>query len=112
MVSKHNSNGVDATMPRVGSKSVYNSPIPEMFCMQSFSWRALIFLLVFVLGVLFTSSARAEDWSAPEAELAQKIVALAGRSPIALTVVNRSSLNELQVNEIRGGLQQAITRPG
>jgi hypothetical protein len=61
------------------------------------------------LAFLFTAAAGAAEWSAPEQQLARKIVAVTGPGVVALSIENRSSLgkrdNEIVQNGLRGALE-------
>jgi len=98
-------------MPVFAAQAVYNSPIPKMYRLRLASWRALGFLIIF--STLFAAyAAAADDWSAPEAELARKIAGLTGQSQVALTIANRSSLNDSERDQIGRGLRAAIAGAG
>jgi len=58
--------------------------------------------------VILATTATAVDWSAPEQQLAHKIVAVTGPGAVALTVENRSSLGKRENEVIQNGLRNAL----
>jgi hypothetical protein len=56
--------------------------------------------------------AHAEDWSAPEQQLARKIVAISGPGAVSLTFENRSSLGRREAEVIQNGLRSALKSAG
>jgi hypothetical protein len=94
-------------------EAVYNSGIPNIILnsVNRASRAALNFLFLtqlwFVVLAL-ASSASAVDWSAPELQLARKIVALTGPGAVALTVENRSSLGKRDYEIIQNGLRSTL----
>ena len=66
-----------------------------------------LLVLLFLLG-----AARAADWSIPEQQLAQRIVAITGPGAVSLDVVNRSSLSQTDVEGIRGALRNQLNVAG
>lgn len=93
-------------------RAVYNSGIPGiMLNTVNRASRSAIrsrvphfFLLTFALVL----AAHGADWSAPEQELARKIVAVTGPGAVALTVENRSSLGRRDQEIIQNGLRSAL----
>ncbi|MGH9496241.1 MAG: hypothetical protein ACRD3B_14675 [Candidatus Sulfotelmatobacter sp.] len=67
---------------------------------------------MFLLVLGFAISAHAADWSAPEQELARKIVALTGSSVISVTFENRSTLGRRDAEIIQNGLRGAMATTG
>jgi hypothetical protein len=92
----------------------YNSGIPH--CIASTVNRrshagfrlAQILIAIFVV----TSVARAADWSAPEQQLARKIVNVTGPGAVAMSVENRSSLGRRDGEIIENGLRSALAAMG
>jgi hypothetical protein len=65
----------------------------------------LLIAFLFLLAFLFPQAqVWAENWTAPEEQLAAKIAAVTGPGAMAVEVVNRSSLRRTDVDEIRRGL--------
>jgi hypothetical protein len=86
--------------------AVYNARNPEMPCSSPrVRW-------VWCLLLVFSQLARASDWRHPEAQLAEKIVALTGPGVVALEVTNRSSMNPSEVEQIRRGLIASLATSG
>ena len=71
---------------------------------STFSSSTQLWFVVLALA----SSASAVDWSAPELQLARKIVAVTGPGAVALTVENRSSLGKRDYEIIQNGLRSAL----
>jgi hypothetical protein len=72
-------------------------------------------LAVTTLGILIFGvavAARAADWSAPEQQLARKIVAVTGNSAVAVTFENRGSLGRRDAEIIQNGLRSALAAMG
>ncbi len=99
--------------------AVYNSAIPNVISIsvnRVFRAARCLRLAVQVLLVLvllgMTIAARAADWSAPEQQLARKIVAVTGPGAVALTVENRSSLGKRENEIIQNGLRSALESAG
>ena len=61
-----------------------------------------------LLTLCLVPAARAVDWSAPEQQLARKIVAITGNNPISLAFVNRSSLGRRDREIIQNGVRSAL----
>jgi hypothetical protein len=57
-------------------------------------------------------AARAVDWSAPEQQLARKILAVAGAGTVVLTIENRSTLGRRDSEAIQNGLRSALAGVG
>jgi hypothetical protein len=72
----------------------------------------LLLSLAFGFTLIFSMSAYAEEWSAPEQELARKIAAAAGGGTISLALENRSSLGRRDAEIIQNGLRSALTSMG
>jgi hypothetical protein len=86
--------------------AVYNLRNPEMLVPSSrVRW-------VLCLLLLFLQIAHASDWHQPEAQLAQKIVAVTGPGVIALEVNNRSSITASDVEIIRRELTSSLASSG
>jgi hypothetical protein len=92
--------------------AVYNSAIPHVI-LNTVN-RALrptprLPIVSFLCFLIFTiATGRAADWSAPEQQLARKIVAATGPGAVALTVDNRSSLTKRENEIIQNGLRGAL----
>src|ERR1700741_1242777 len=98
-------------MIRLPRSAVYNSLIAEMCpSLPGFSRRSLLSLLL--LWFFLISASFATDWLSPEQELARKIVAATGPGAVALEVVNRSSLDKKDVDEISRGLRTQLEALG
>jgi hypothetical protein len=98
-------------MIRLRRSAVYNSPIAEMLrSTPGFSRRSLVLLLA--LWLFLTLASSASDWASAEQELARKIAATTGPGAVALEVVNRSSLNKKDVDEISRGLRVQLEALG
>jgi hypothetical protein len=67
---------------------------------------------VFVVILASAIAGSATDWSAPEQQLARKIVALAGSGSMSLTVENRSSLGRRDSEIVQNGLRTALESMG
>jgi len=76
---------------------VYNSRILEMLLRTPCACGLLLWLLL-------APAATASQWSTTENQLAQKIAAATGPGAVSVNVVNRSSLGQAEVDEIRRGL--------
>jgi hypothetical protein len=97
-------------MIRLQRGAVYNSLIAEMRpFLPGFSRRSLLSLL---LWFSLISMSFATDWLSPEQELARKIAAVTGPGAVALDVVNRSSLDKKDVDEISHGLRTQLEALG
>jgi hypothetical protein len=83
----------------------YNSRKPTM----SFSLRVCgaCCTLIIVSQIAFGS-----DWRAPEAQIAEKIGAITGPGVIALEVINRSSINSAEAEQIRRELTSLLAASG
>lgn len=98
-------------MIRRHRSAVYNSLIAEMRPFSpGFSRRSLPSLLL--LWFFLISASFATDWLSPEQELARKIAAVTGPGAVALDVVNRSSLDKKDVDEIGRGLRTQLEALG
>jgi hypothetical protein len=97
-------------MIRLQRGAVYNSLIAEMRpFLPGFSRRSLLSLL---LWFSLISMSFATDWLSPEQELARKIAAVTGPGAVALDVVDRSSLDKKDVDEISHGLRTQLEALG
>lgn len=67
---------------------------------------------VFCLIALLCATAFATDWSDPEKQLGQKIVAITGPGAVTLTVENRSSLSKRDTDIVQNGLRTALEDVG
>jgi hypothetical protein len=96
---------------------VYNSAILQTklanraFPVAPRAHAALYVLFLFLFPLLALSSPT-ENWSDPERQLAQKIVAITGPGALALTIDNRSSLSKKESDIIRDGLRSALETLG
>jgi hypothetical protein len=83
---------------------IYNSLILTMpsTSPRVLRWTPYVF---FVISFLTTAICSANDWTGPEQELARKIVAVTGPGAISLAVLNRSSLDKKDADEIGQGLR-------
>ncbi len=91
--------------------AVYNLAIPNIIpnLVNRISFPGLLvvaWLFCMLLGL--PTGARAVDWSAPEQQLARKILAVTGPGSIGLTVENRSSLGKRDSEIIQNGLRSAL----
>ncbi len=64
-------------------------------------------MLIFALA-----TAHGVDWSAPEQQLAHKVIAVTGPGAVALTVDNRSSLTRRENEIVQNGLRAALEALG
>jgi hypothetical protein len=93
-------------------RAVYNSAIPHVIlntvnrALRPAPCLPMVLLLCFLFFAM--AMARAADWSAPEQQLARKIVAVTGPGAVALTVDNRSSLTKRENEIIQNGLRGAL----
>lgn len=87
----------------------YNAPILHM--VQSLPRRLPFLLFLFLLLTLGRSS-WAGDWSAPQGQLAQKLVAVTGPGAVAVDFSNRSSLSKDDFDAIRRGLLTELAALG
>ena len=85
-------------------KAVYNSRYPLM----PFALRLSRYLPVLLLALFAALPTLAADWTAAEQQLAQKSVAITGPGAVSLELVNRSSLNNADVESIRAGLRSQL----
>lgn len=92
----------------------YNSGIPHCIASTVNRRSHARFRLAQILIVIFISAiaARAADWSAPEIQLARKIVNVTGPGAVALTVENRSSLGRRDAEIVENGLRSALETMG
>jgi hypothetical protein len=98
-------------MIRLQRGAVYNSLIAEMRpFLPGFSRRSLPSLLLLWFSLI--SASFATDWLSPEQELARKIAAATGPGAVALDVVNRSSLDKRDADEISHGLRTQLEALG
>jgi len=104
---------VPTAMANLNDNPVYNSPVPDMWKPASPSLR-LACLAIFLVGFLTIcfDVAPAADWSGPEHQLAQKILAASGPGAIYLEVTNRSSLESKDAEEITRGLNTQLAALG
>jgi len=91
--------------------AVYNSPILKMpSCLPcAFRW---LRRLLFAISFLTAAVSAAAEWAGAEQELARKIVAATGPGAISLAVVNRSSLDKKDADEISQGLRVQLESLG
>jgi hypothetical protein len=96
--------------------AVYNSAIPDDILntvnralRPALRLCAVLLLFFFLFGAAL---AYAMEWSAPEQQLARKIVAASGPGAVALTVENRSSLTRRETEIIQNGLRSALEGVG
>jgi hypothetical protein len=85
-----------ATMLRTAENARYNAPIPVISVSRVY--RASCLLMGALL--LLTLSTYAENWNAPEEQLAARIAAVTGPGAVAVRVNNRSSLRTSEADEI------------
>lgn len=86
---------------------VYNARIPDMLIPARFPRLAnLLFILLLAPRIM------ASDWQAPSEQLARKIAAATGPGAVALEVMNRSSLSQADVDEIRRRLTTELDALG
>jgi len=91
--------------------AVYNSPILEML-IRSPRFSRLTSSLLLTICFVATSVSYANEWAAPEQELARKIAAVTGPGAIAIEVTNRSSLPKKDVDQISQGLRVQLEALG
>ena len=98
-------------MNSIRQHAVYNPRITLVLILLLRFLRAVGFLLlaVFFLNGLTVTAA---DWTAPEAQLASKIVATTGPGTVALEIANHSSLSPADFAEISRGLRAQLTASG
>ena len=72
--------------------------------------RVVMRLFAVIVGLAIATSAA--DWSAPEQQLARKIVAACGPGPVYLTFENRSSLGRRDSEIIQNGIRSALDAVG
>jgi hypothetical protein len=97
-------------------RAIYNSGIPRgglntmlRILRAALGCGFLLHLfLIATLALATAGRARAADWSAPEQELARKIVAATGPGVVALTFENRSSLGRRDNEIVENGLRIAL----
>ena len=82
---------------RATGSPVYNARILTMLSRTPCAFGLLLWLL-------FAPAAAGSQWSTPDSQLAQKIAAATGPGAVALNLVNRSSLSQSEVDEVRRGL--------
>jgi hypothetical protein len=87
--------------------AVYNARIPHMRASLSRFQRVACFLVLMHAPMIW-----ANDWHAPEEQLARKIAAATGPGAVALDLVNRSSLDHSDVEAIRRGLLTELAALG
>jgi hypothetical protein len=88
--------------------AVYNSKYRLMpFALPLPRYPSALLLLLFLAVASFGA-----DWTSPEQQLAQKIVAVTGPGAMSLEVVNRSSLSNADVDSIRAGLRTQLDALG
>ncbi len=94
-------------------RAVYNSGIPNII-LNSVNRASRVALNLFFFAQIWltlfalASSASAVDWSAPEQQLAHKIVAVTGPGAVSLSVENRSSLGKRDYEIIQNGLRSVL----
>jgi len=93
-------------------RPVYNSRVPRM--LDSTPRHLRVATVVWgAFFVLFASTlACANNWNAPEAQLAQKIAAVTGPGAVAVGFSNRSSLPKNEFDDIRRGLLSEMAALG
>jgi hypothetical protein len=100
-------------MIRHTENPVYNSPVHYMSKLASVgSHSARLALVLIGIAVSCCAASWAADWTTPEHQLAQKIVAASGPGAIYLEVTNRSSLGPKQAEEITRGLNSQLAALG
>jgi len=101
--------GYNLPIPNVISNSVSCVPCPAP------TLRIVQRLAVTTLGILIFGvavAACAADWSAPEQQLARKIVAVTRNGAVSLTFENRGSLGLRDAEIIQNGLRSALAAMG
>lgn len=100
-------------------RAIYNSRIPDVIpnsvnraLRSAFVFFLHTFLVAFFVAFGLVLTAGAADWSAPEQQLAHKIVAVTGPGAAAVTVENRSSLGRRDNEIIQNGLRLAMENLG
>jgi hypothetical protein len=94
---------------------VYNSGIPSIASKPvnrgvGLPFRCILQFLIVVLA--WNAQALGSDWSVPEQNLAQKIVAVTGPDAVAVNFDNRSSLSKRDSDIIQNGLRSALESSG
>lgn len=102
-------------------RAIYNSGIPQHLLktvncaaypahgrITRILFRAFIFAGILSVATL----ALAQDWNAPEEQLARKIAAATGPGAVALTIENRSSLGKRDQDIVENGLRIALNAFG
>jgi hypothetical protein len=79
----------------------YNSRISNM--VRTFPSR-VVGSIVFILALLLTARANAQNWAGAEEQLAGKVVSATGPKIMAVEVLNRSSLSAATADDIRRNL--------
>lgn len=100
--------GYNLGIPNVISNSASGAP---RHALQACSAMQALVLVLVLIGTLATPAA-ALDWSAPEQQLARKIVAVTGSGPITLQVENRSSIGRRDSEVIENGLRSTLETVG
>jgi hypothetical protein len=97
--------------------AVYNSAIPTFIAnpvdrRPHLAAPLRVISRIFFVALLCTAAAYAADWSGPEQQLAQKIVAVTGPGAVALTLENHSSLSRRENEIVQNGLRAALGQLG
>jgi hypothetical protein len=90
-------------MPEATHNTVYNLPILGI-SISSPRFRRAAFSLLITFLLFHTAEACADSWAGPEQQLAAKIAAVTGPGAVAVDFKNRSSLRQVDADEIRRGV--------
>ena len=92
--------------------AVYNSSTASMGNRNRRRAPPVRILIPLVLMFAFSALSRAIDWSAPEQQLAHKVVAITGPGTVSLTIDNHSSIGRRDSDTINVGLHAALESAG
>ena len=92
--------------------AVYNSAIPKVINPAAGMASGVRLLTFFLFVLALPLCVHAADWNAPEQQLARKIVAITGPGAIAVTIDNRSTLGQREVEIVSNGLRAALEATG
>jgi hypothetical protein len=97
------------SMGKAGHNAVYNARILNMPVSPSRYSRAICF---YALLLMHASIVLASGWHSTEEQLARKVAAVTGPGAVSLDLVNRSSLSQADVEEIRRELTTELDTVG
>ncbi len=90
------------------ANSVYNARIRKMVFSSRLTRAFLLLLLILLIAIPGSAS----QWQVPSAQLARKIAAVTGPGAVHLNLVNRSSVAQASVDEIRRTLMSELSAQG